>query len=88
MAKGFDSEKLKRMAIETISAEDSNYNRVFEHIWSQIDQLFADNVDNSVKKDKLNTILKLYAQMIVMESVNMTLNALVDTGTLVSPEDN
>lgn len=82
MGKGFDSERLKHLAIETIEAENSNFSRVFDVIWENIDSLVSEDVDIDVKKKNLETFLKLYAQMIVMESVNLTLNALVETGTL------
>ncbi|GAB3808644.1 hypothetical protein [Virgibacillus kimchii] len=87
MVKGFDSERLKHLAIESIEADDSNYQKVFDVIWSNIDSLISDDVDAETKKKSLDTFLKLYAQMIVMESVNLTLNALVETGTLVDDED-
>jgi len=81
--KKFSSEELKQMVIETINdSGDTNYKRVFDVIWSNIDNIISDDIDIEIRKENLNQILQLYAQMITLESVNLTLNALVKTGTL------
>ncbi|WP_440894938.1 hypothetical protein ACS127_10200 [Amphibacillus sp. Q70] len=88
MVKGFSSEELKNTVIETISdSGDSNYQRSFDVIWPRVEILLSDDYSNDEKKVALNVILQLYAQMISMETVNITLNTLIKTGTLVPDED-
>lgn len=83
MTKNFSSEELKRDAIELFNdSGDTNYNRVFEALTPSFESLFSDDVSVDDKKEILNKSLKLYSQMIVMESVNLTLNSLVKAGTL------
>lgn len=79
------SEELKRMVIETIDySKETNYKRVFDLIWSNSEDMFPDNVDIDTSKENINKLLQTYTQMVVMESVNLTLNALEKTGTLGS----
>lgn len=83
--KEFSSEELKRMVIETIDySDETNYKRVFELIWSNAEDMIPDDMDVDILKENVNKLLQTYTQMVVMESVNLTLNALEKTGTLGS----
>lgn len=85
MVKQFSSEELKQMVFETIDGtKDTNFKRSFDFIWSNVEDMFPDDTNVDILKVNINKLLELYTQMVVMESVNLTLNALEKTGTLGS----
>lgn len=83
MPKKFASEELLKKVIERISNDTvTNYSKTEDLFWEVLEKIVPDATYTSHQEEAINAFLKVYAQMITVESVQLTLDVLTEMGTL------
>ena len=83
MTKKFTSEELLEKVNERISADTAtNFSRTEDLFWDVLEIAFPDTTFTGDQAEAISAFLKVYAQMIAVESVQLTLDVLTEMGTL------